>query len=82
MDQNSQNIVLINNSRTAWPTNMLLPFLSSLDNLLQDAYIIFQKGVDNFEIAHKHANFWLGVSLPHSPLHTPPPPPISSLFHS
>ena len=23
---------------------------SSLDNLLQDAYIIFQKGIDNFEI--------------------------------
>ena len=27
--------------------------LSSLDNLLQDAYIIFQKGVDYFEIEHK-----------------------------
>ena len=28
-------------------------FLSSLDNLLLDAYIIIQKGVDNFEIEHK-----------------------------
>ena len=28
-------------------------FLSSLDNLLKDAYIIFQKGVDNFEIERK-----------------------------
>ena len=46
MDQNSQNVVLINNSRTAWPTYMLILFLSSLDNLLQDAYIIFQKGVN------------------------------------
>ena len=32
-------------------------FLSSLDNLLKDAYIFFQKDVDNFEIEHKHANF-------------------------
>ena len=30
-----------------------MSFLSSLDNLLKDAYIIFQKGVDNFEIEHK-----------------------------
>ena len=42
MDQNSQNIVLINKSRTAWPTQILMLFLSSLDNLLQDTYIIFQ----------------------------------------
>ena len=28
-------------------------FLSSLDNLLQDAYTIFQKGIDNFKIEHK-----------------------------
>ena len=28
-------------------------FLSSLDNLLKAAYIIFQKGADNFEIEHK-----------------------------
>ena len=28
-------------------------FLSSLDNLLYDAHIIFQKGVENFEIGHK-----------------------------
>ena len=25
-----------------------MSFLSSFDNLLEDAYIIFQKGVDNF----------------------------------
>ena len=50
MDQNSQNIVLVNNTRITWPTYILMLFLSSLDNFLQDAYIIFQKGVDNFEI--------------------------------
>ena len=30
-----------------------MPFLNSLDNLLYDAYIIFLKSVDNFEIEHK-----------------------------
>ena len=30
-----------------------MSFLTSLENLLQDAYIIFQKGVDDFEIEHK-----------------------------
>ena len=43
----------INNSRTAWPTLILMLFFSSLDNLLQDIHIIFQKDVDNFEIEHK-----------------------------
>ena len=57
MDQNSQNVVWINNSRTDWPTLMLVLFLSSLDNLLYDVYIIFQKGVDNFEIEHKTCKF-------------------------
>ena len=28
-------------------------FLSSLDNLLQDAFISFQKDVANFDIEHK-----------------------------
>ena len=41
-------------------TQELLSLLNAIwvtwvDNLLQDAYIIFQKGVDNFEI--KHDNF-------------------------
>ena len=40
-----------------------MPFLSSFDNLLYDACIIFQKSADNFKIAvhTKHANFKLGV---------------------
>ena len=38
--------------------------LSSLDNLLKDAYV-FQNGVDHFQIEHKkHAKFWLGVQYP------------------
>ena len=42
---------------------MSMPFLSSLNNLLQDAYVIFQ-GVDYFEIEQKHANFWQEVQYP------------------
>ena len=34
MDQNIQNIILSNNSRTAWPTWILMLFLSSLANVL------------------------------------------------
>ena len=34
------NYCLVNNSRTAWPTENLMSFLSFSDNLLQDAYII------------------------------------------
>ena len=53
IDQNNILNVLINNSRSAWPTKIAMPFLSFSDNLLQDAYIIFQNNVDNFETAHK-----------------------------
>ena len=45
-----QNIVLIDNLRTTWPTKILMPFLCSSDNLLQDAYISFPKKFDHFEI--------------------------------
>ena len=53
MIENVQNIVLINNSRTAWPTEILMPLFSFSDNLLQDTYIISQKSVTNSEIANK-----------------------------
>ena len=54
IDQNMQNIVLINNPRTAWPTKLFMSFLIFLDNLLQDAYsIILQNCVDILEIVHK-----------------------------
>ena len=33
--------------------NFLKLFLCSLENLLYDAFIIFQKDDDNFEIEHK-----------------------------
>ena len=38
MDQNSQNIVLINNSRTTWPTKISMLFLSSLDTTTRCIY--------------------------------------------
>ena len=41
-----------------------MPFLSSVDNLLWDAHIIFHKGVVNFKIEHKTCYFWLGVQYP------------------
>ena len=48
-----KNNVLFNNSRTTWPTHMSMLFLSSMDYLLLDAYIIFQKDVDDFEVEYK-----------------------------
>ena len=55
--------VLIYNLKTAWPTRISMPFLSFLGNLLEDAYVNFQDGVDNFEIA-KHANSGVGGAVP------------------
>ena len=49
MDQNRENVVWINNSRTTWPTQSLTLFLSSFDNL-PVVYIIFQTDVNIFEI--------------------------------
>ena len=43
---------------------MLVLFLSSLDNLLQDAHTIYQKSVDDFEIEHKCANLAAGGAVP------------------
>ena len=31
------------------------------------AYIIYEKGVDNFEIEHKNANFWVRGTVPPGP---------------
>ena len=63
MDQNSQNIVLINNSKTAWPTQILMLFLSFFRQFtIKDAYIyIFLESVDNFEIDHKTCLFLVRV---------------------
>ena len=43
IDQNNSLTVLIHNFKTAWPTKISVPFLSSLDYLLLDACIILQK---------------------------------------
>ena len=64
MDQNIQNIILINKSRIAWLTWILTLFLSFLDNLQQDAYIVFQKGVDYFELEHKTCSFLVRDAVP------------------
>ena len=50
---NSILTVLIYNLKTAWPTKIPMPFMSSLNILLWYAYVIFQEGVDYFEIEHK-----------------------------
>ena len=42
----------------------LMSFLSSSDSLLQDAYIIFHKSVDNFEIMHKTCSNLVKGALP------------------
>ena len=47
-------LILIKNSRNAWPTKMVLPFSSFSDNFhLDHIHIIFHTSVDNDKIAHK-----------------------------
>ena len=57
-----QNYVLINNSRIAWPTCILMPFLSSLDNFLywMHVFFFFKRGLIILRLNKKYANFWLG----------------------
>ena len=43
-----------------------MPFLSSVDHLLRDRYIIFQKGIDNFAIEHKTCLFLVRGEIPFS----------------
>ena len=65
INQNVPNIVLINNSRTTWPTKILMPFSSFTDYLLQDAYIVFQSCVNKFwKSIRNMLNFGLGCSSP------------------
>ena len=58
MDQHGQNTVLINNSGTEVSINCYFKFLGQLT---KDP-LFFSKDVDNFQIEHKHANFWPGFS--------------------
>ena len=51
-----QTIKMLFGSITQEPLGLLkfsVLFLSSLDNLLQDAYVIFEEDVNYFEIEHK-----------------------------
>ena len=49
MDQNSQNVDWNNNVRIAWPTLILMLFMSSFNNF-RELNLTFQKYVHNFEI--------------------------------
>ena len=61
MDQSIQNIVLINNSRTAWPTCYFwVPW--TIYYKLQ--ILLFRKMLTILRQSKKHANFWLGVQFP------------------
>ena len=60
IDKNIQSFVFINNTRTIWPTKTLTPSLSFSDNLLENAFIIFQK--ESVKML-KHAQFWWGQFL-------------------
>ena len=57
MDQNSQNVVWINNSRTVWPTEILMLFLSSLDYKMH--VLFFKKLMIILRYSTKHAYFWV-----------------------
>ena len=55
MDQNSQNVVLINTLRTAWPTSdtILKIFFSSTIYFIRCMYLFSKKkSVGNLEIEH------------------------------
>ena len=54
--------VWINNSKTAWPTFILMLFLSSL--IYHKMHVIFQKNVGNFEIGTKLAILEVGGAVP------------------
>ena len=56
--------VVINNSRTSWIIEILMPFLSFSDDLLQDAYIIFQNIVDHFEMTYNTCSILVCMQFP------------------
>ena len=67
IDQNNILNVLINISKNAWPTRILMLFLSFSDKLLQDAYTIFQNSVD--KKIHSFARAHWGTCI-HTQPHT------------
>ena len=55
---------LINDSRSRWPTKMLIPFLGFSYILLQDNYILLSKKVfKNFEITQKSGSILLSFII-------------------
>ena len=65
-DHNNVLTVLIHDLKTTWSTKISLPFSVLWTICFKYViYIIYQKGVDNFEIQHKTwSKFWLGVQYP------------------
>ena len=51
--QNMENIILIRNLGTAWPTKLLMSFLTFSDSCFKIHISFFYKIIDNFEIVHK-----------------------------
>ena len=57
---NVQNIVLVNNSITTWPTQNVN--ISFSDNLFQTVSINYKKNIDGLETTQNMLNFSLGYS--------------------
>ena len=66
IDQNIQNSVLINTSRTTWPTEIFIPFWISQTICFRWLYHFFKKSVNNFfrDRAQNMLNFGLGAVPP------------------
>ena len=68
IEQNVQLAVLVNDSKTAWPTETLMPFCIIFWTICFKMLQFFKKKKkkkkkktdDNWEILHKHANFRFG----------------------
>ena len=75
--QNNQNIGLINDSRTAWPTSNFRASFEFLGQCtIQCMYVLFFKKAF-LRLSTKHGNFWLAMQYPlkfvnvkHSSLYT------------
>ena len=67
MDQNSQNDVWINKSRTAWPTSILMLFFEFFEQftIYMMHIFIFKKVLIDFEMDHDTG--WFFVKQTHDP---------------
>ena len=64
IDQNNILHVLINNLRTATPSEILTPILSLSDNLLGMPIPLFKKKSEFWDSTQNTLNFGLGCSFP------------------